>query len=295
MRLATPVTRLRKRANTDRIEVNATITHPGDGVRLDMEGGPFAPGVQPEADGHPEIEIPVRAPTGSPPARLEVFGSSEADVFRVGGSGVINLNNDDDTDLTYNRTLEKVSLSGRGGTDFLSGIGYGPFGSTTVPLFIYGGDKDDTIFGGQRADVLAGGPGNDTLRSHGDPASGGEEVDGGADFDNAIVDSVDRVFSVESPVAVGRLKLAPRTVRTRAGKLTPLNLSWTHPKAWRDLRTIQLQLYRGAGVGERKDRVAWLRARATREPAVRRAVGAPGLRPSARREDHARLQPASRR
>ncbi|HEX5922659.1 MAG TPA: calcium-binding protein [Baekduia sp.] len=231
--------------NTDRIEVNATITHPGDGVRLDMEGGPFAPGVQPEADGHPEIEIAVRAPAGSPPARLEVFGSSQADVFRVGGSGRINLNNDDDTDLAYNRTLEKVSLAGRDGTDFLSGIGYGPFGATTVPLFIAGGDKDDTIFGGQRADVLGGGPGADTLRSQGDPSSGGEEVDGGADFDNAIVDSVDRVFSVESQVAVGRLTLAPRAVRARAGKVTRLNLSWTHPKAWRQLRTVQLQLYRG--------------------------------------------------
>jgi hypothetical protein len=231
--------------NTDRIEVNATITHPGDGVRLDMEGGPFAPGVQPEADGHPEIEIPVRAPAGSPPARLDVFGSSKADVFRVGGSGLINLNNDDDTDLTYNRTLDQVSLDGRDGTDFLSGIGYGPFGATTVPLFAYGGDKDDTIFGGLRGDVLGGGPGNDTLRSQGDPSNGGEEIDGGADFDNAIVDSVDRVFSVESQVAVGRLKLAPRAVRARAGKVTPLNLSWTHPTAWRQLRTVQLQLYRG--------------------------------------------------
>src|SRR4051794_40758459 len=48
---------------------------------------------------------------------------------------------------------------------------------------------------------------------------------------------------------------------------------------------------RGAGVGQRKDRVAWLRAEATREPAMRRAGGALGLRPPARREDHARLQP----
>jgi hypothetical protein len=232
--------------NTDRIEVNATITHPGDGVRLDMAGGAFAPGFSPEADGHPEIEIPVRAPAGSPPARLEVFGGSEADVFQVGGSGLINLNFDEDTDLAYNRTLDQVSLSGRGRDDFLSGNGYGPFGATTVPLFVFGGDGEDTLLGGKRNDVFGGGNDRDTLRSEGDAASGGEEVDGGPGFDNAIADPVDRLFSVESPGSVGRLKLAPRAVRARVGKVTPLNLRWTHPKAWRQLRTVQLRLYRGA-------------------------------------------------
>jgi len=44
---------------------------------------------QPEADRQPEIEIAVRAPAGSPPAHLEIFGTSGADVSRVGASGLI--------------------------------------------------------------------------------------------------------------------------------------------------------------------------------------------------------------
>jgi hypothetical protein len=78
---------------------------------------------------------------------------------------------------------------------------------------------------------------------------------GGSEFDNAIVDSADRVFSVESQLAVGRLKLARRALRAEAGKVAALKLSWTHPQAWRRLRTVQLRLYRG------REQVATIAAR----------------------------------
>jgi hypothetical protein len=45
---------------------------------------------------------------------------------------------------------------------------------------------------------------------------------------------------------IGNLKLALRTLRARAGTTAHLNLSWTHPKAWRELRKVELQLYDGA-------------------------------------------------
>jgi len=256
--------------NTDRIEVNATITHEGDGVRFDMAGGDFAPGVKPEGDGHPEIEIAVHAPAGSPAADLEVVGGSRPNVFRVGGSGLVNLDNDDDTDLSYDRTLNRISLIGNDRTDYLSGQGYGLLGAATVPLFMYGAGNEDTLLGGKRADVFGGGSGPDTLRSDGDPSNGGEEVDGGPDNDNGLVDSVDRLFSLESSHAVGRAKLAPRALRAQAEKVASLNLSWTHPKAWRELRTVALQLYRG---GERVGTIDARGGRLSASGAVKLARG----------------------
>jgi len=45
---------------------------------------------------------------------------------------------------------------------------------------------------------------------------------------------------------VGLLKLTPTTINAHAGKVTHLTLAWTSPVGWRQLRSIQLRLYRGA-------------------------------------------------
>jgi hypothetical protein len=48
------------------------------------------------------------------------------------------------------------------------------------------------------------------------------------------------------PATVGRLRLTPAVVHARAGKTTRLAMSWTHPRSWRELRSVELRVYRGA-------------------------------------------------
>jgi uncharacterized protein DUF1565 len=45
---------------------------------------------------------------------------------------------------------------------------------------------------------------------------------------------------------VGLAKLTPTTIDAHAGKVAHLTLAWTSPVGWRQLRSIQLRLYRGA-------------------------------------------------
>jgi hypothetical protein len=45
---------------------------------------------------------------------------------------------------------------------------------------------------------------------------------------------------------VGLAKLTPTTIHAHAGKVAHLTLAWTSPVGWRQLRSIQLRLYRGA-------------------------------------------------
>ena len=48
------------------------------------------------------------------------------------------------------------------------------------------------------------------------------------------------------PDTFGRPSLAPAVVHTRPGKVTRVAMSWTHPRSWRELRSVELRLYRGA-------------------------------------------------
>lgn len=52
--------------------------------------------------------------------------------------------------------------------------------------------------------------------------------------------------SINLGPAVGLLKLTPTTIHAHAGKLAHLTLAWTSPVSWRQLRSIQLRLYRAA-------------------------------------------------
>jgi hypothetical protein len=52
--------------------------------------------------------------------------------------------------------------------------------------------------------------------------------------------------SIELGPFVGRLRLAPQHLQARAGKTARLGLSWTHPQSWKQLRKVELRLYRGA-------------------------------------------------
>jgi hypothetical protein len=231
-------------ANTDRVSVFASAKGASDGVVLDQSRGAFAPGATPEADGTSEVELALSGQSG----HLSVFGTTGDDVIRVAALdrlttvAGIDFGADEDDDVTF--TASDVSLVGGDGADFLSGQGYGLHDAARLPLGFSGGAGDDRIFGGLAVDHFSGNAGNDTLQTvDGNP----ELVSGGPDVDSAVRDGADSLFDVESSTfgSIGRLALSPRTVTTDARKRARMTLRWTHPKTWRDLRELQLRLYRG--------------------------------------------------
>ena len=102
----------------------------------------------------------------------------------------------------------------------------------------------DILMGGDATDVLSGEADNDGLYSSDGVV---DHLFGGQGVDDATADFKDDLRDVEirSLSSVGRLRLAPRFLRARAGKTARLTMSWKHPKAWRELRTVKLGLYRG--------------------------------------------------
>jgi hypothetical protein len=73
------------------------------------------------------------------------------------------------------------------------------------------------------------------------------EAQGTDDF--ATVDKLDFKGALEghfvSAGGIGKLALTPSALTVDSGRLAKLRMSWEHPKAWKDLRTVELQVFRG--------------------------------------------------
>jgi len=110
-----------------------------------------------------------------------------------------------------------------------------------------GGEGNDTLLGGQTAgDLLLGGNGNaDFINSVG---GGSDVVSGGnGTLDQAFVDATDTVSTIEvKTVTVGTLGGSAKTIQGDAGATLTLPLAWTHPKAWKQLRSIEAIAFDGA-------------------------------------------------
>jgi hypothetical protein len=250
--------------NTDKITVFGTPTDgpfggcegcgplpvTSDGYVIDESGGAFAPGFTPETDGNSEIEIVFE--TGGIPARLAVDGtdataSGLTDVIRVGGPlGFVNFGSDSDIDVKLRAGALDVTVDAGAGDDFITGGGNldkSVLDRANVPLNLNGGSGADTVFGGSASDKLGGGSEDDFISSFGglvDIVAGGPGLS-----DVAIHDPGETLTGVEheSVNPLGTLRLSPRSLRAQARKTTRLSMSWTHPKAWRELRKVELQLY----------------------------------------------------
>jgi hypothetical protein len=114
-----------------------------------------------------------------------------------------------------------------------------------VHVQLFGDEGNDFLFGGNAStDLLDGGPDNDRLYS--DDGFKSDHVVGGTGFDDAVADENDRLDSVEvkSLIRLGRLRLAPPFVQANAGKTARVTMSWKHPKAWRELRSINMPVVR---------------------------------------------------
>jgi len=121
-------------------------------------------------------------------------------------------------------------LDGSGGSDLL-----------------FGGSGPDTLIGGSGIDTLNSGDGNDAVDSRDGQL---DTIDCGEGTDSLVRDGQERRFSRCERVTVGKLRLTPESTRAAAGETARLRLSWRHPKAWKQLRKIELRLTRdGLPVG----------------------------------------------
>ena len=164
----------------DTIEIVGTAGN--DGVVLQHEGGPFAPGAEDEPGGTPEIEITVALGAGDDD--LIVNGGPDQDAFSLGTAGA-NLDADDDVDLTFTG-VEEVQLLGQEEDDTLSASGDGVVGAGfSGGLIVGGGAGNDSITGGPTGDLLIGGDDSDFLLGLGGVdvilgGAGGDLLRGGA-------------------------------------------------------------------------------------------------------------------
>src|SRR5262245_28676222 len=194
--------------NTDGITVNASSN---DDVVIDLSGGPFAPGETPEASGTSEIEITIHFPGGGTIDDVDLIGSDDADNIVVGdggsnvpGTGAANLNGDNDSDVTFDGTMDDLLFSGGGGDDTISYAGGAGTGTDAdgdfIPFFdLFGGDGNDTLIGSDDEsetsidgedgnDLLQGGDGGDSLF---DTGSLDVDTDGDSNFTCADDDERD--------------------------------------------------------------------------------------------------------
>jgi Ca2+-binding RTX toxin-like protein len=197
--------------NIDTVVVNGAGG--AETVNLSLAGGPFAPGASPESSGVPEIEISVSLAGGSD--TLVITGSSGSDAIEFGTLGV-NVNDDDDTDVTISAVEVFVvnagdgpdTVSGEGGDDtglpFLSALTLnGESGTDTLT----GGATNDSVSGGAGSDALVGGGGNDVLLAGAEDdtlsgEAGNDWMDGGSGGDTAQFSAATSGVTVNLETAV---------------------------------------------------------------------------------------------
>lgn len=153
-------------SSTSTVMINGTNTGNETAI-VDLSNGPLGPG-QGADDVIPEIEIDA-ALMGGLGDRLTVTGSAADDVLVIGALG-INLNDDDDRDISASG-VENFTASGAGGDDVVSAAGGAGTGAAlTLPASLQGDQGDDELASGLGNDTIGGGTGIDTLRFPAAPA-----------------------------------------------------------------------------------------------------------------------------
>ena len=180
-------------------------------ITVDLDGGPFAPGVTPESEGAAEIEFHVSSDLGA----AEIYGTEAADVWHWGPGGAapgLNLNphqaGDTDVDVITvgdEDDYDGLWVDGAGGNDTIVGasgrilrgvvMADGGAGNDLlraprlnhddiVPAYaeLSGGAGDDVVTGAVTDDILDGGPGDDRV----DGGRGDDEIKGGAGRDRLV-------------------------------------------------------------------------------------------------------------
>jgi hemolysin type calcium-binding protein len=231
-------------SGTNKVQVKGSPNF--EHVRLAERAGNFGPGSIANPDGgRPHIKFQMF--TGSGNDLLEVEGGQFDDAMSVNGGAIgpqVDMDNDGDSDVSMT-VAARVNLIGGLGNDRLAG--FSVFGQPAfLPVTLDGGEGNDTLFGGNSSDLLLGGGGNaDFINTVG---GGADVVSGGAGFlDKAFVDPSDTVSEIEvKSTEVGKLSGSRKPIEAAAGAEATLSLAWTHPKAWKDLKSIKATMLDGA-------------------------------------------------
>ena len=158
----------------------------------------------------------------------------------------LSANGADDGQLGERDEIRQVeNVTGGRGNDNIENIADAP---TSVGL--NGGPGNDRLSGGAGNDFLQTGTGQDLVFGQAgsdqlifDDADDEDVANCGAGTDSVIRGPSDmRLIACERAAPIGVLSLAPRMVQAKAGEATGVRLSWTHPTAWRKLRTLTLRL-----------------------------------------------------
>ena len=231
-------------SHIDRIRVTGSPNF--EHVVVSEADGTFAPGSGLNAQaGKRRVLLAMLTGTGGDVIDVEGTGFADAYSAYCGLlGGQVDMDNDGDSDVSMT-VAGRVNLDGGFGNDRLAAMSV--FGQPAfLPVGLDGQDGNDTLFGGTANDLLIGGNGPaDFINSVG----GGADVvvggDGGSDL--AFVDPSDTVSTVEiKTVKVGTLSGSKKTLKGAAGDTLSLPLAWTHPKAWKDLKSIKATMFDGA-------------------------------------------------
>src|SRR3954452_24450711 len=182
--------------------------------------------------------------TGTGGDVIDIEGTGFADAYSAYGGllgGQVDMDNDGDTDLAISAPA-RIHLIGGFGDDRLAATSV--FGQrATLPVTLDGGEGQDTMFGGDGSDLMLGRNGDDFVNSVG---GGADVITGDAGSDTAFVDASDTVSTVEFNTFVGKLGGRTKTITGAAGDTLSMPLAWTHPKAWKQIRSIEVIAFDGA-------------------------------------------------
>ena len=205
--------------------------------------GTFAPGSGLNAQtGKRRVLLAMLTGTGGDV--IDVEGTGFADAYSAYGGllgGQVDMDNDGDTDLAISAPA-RINLIGGFGDDRLAATSV--FGQrATLPVTLDGGEGKDTLFGGDGNDLMLGRNGDDFANSVG---GGADVITGDAGSDTAFVDASDTVSTVEFKTFVGKLGGRAKTITGAAGDTLSMPLAWTHPRAWKQIRSIEAIAFDGA-------------------------------------------------
>lgn len=163
--------------------------------RIDLRGGPLAPGFTDEGDGSSEIEIEAKFGRAG---GLRVMGSRGRDKIFMGdrnGAHAINLNGRErkrDADVSVEGGYPALSVISRNGNDLISARGGAGFGGPlSWQTTISSGSGRDRIKGSSKRDLIGTGPGADRIA----PGKGVDRIRSQAGVDRLRLRDGERDFA----------------------------------------------------------------------------------------------------
>ena len=215
-------TRVRGGQGSDVLRVGAD-----SGLGVIIENGPVADGADKIIGGPAPSHVDYSERTRPVNATLNFGGADDGEAGErdeiLGGNEVLRGGQASDVLRAPFDSRARHAISGNGGGDFIEG-----------------GEGADSLTGGAGRDGIRGLGGDDRLNARDGEV---DRLECGPGFDTVDRDATDDLDACDN--LIGILRLAPKALQAKAGETAHLNLSWRHPRSWRQLQRVTLRLYRG--------------------------------------------------